>query len=106
MAVASLEWAGKRWGYANSSHPRLGAAEHALLAVSQRTPPERFYPPGPLMVSSTRLDSFRPSLVQMAPWAAQFRSDGQHDGHIGVRGRLDSDLPPDVLARLQPPHLG
>ena len=39
---------------------------------------------GPGTVSSDRLESFVPSLVQTASWAAQSPGDGQDDGHVGV----------------------
>ena len=42
------------------------------------------------------LDSFLPSLVQMAPPGAAARGDRQHDGHIGVGAGPHRNPPRDV----------
>ena len=50
----------------------------------------RRYCPGPLTVNSSRLDSFLPSSVQMAPWASQSSVTGRMIVTVQSRGETSS----------------
>ena len=72
----------RKWGFLLSVKPGL-STRPALKPLFE----QRDYCSGPLTVNSSRLESFLPSPVQMAP-PGTVLGHGQDDGHITVGVRV------------------